>query len=134
MERHSASRGDGRFLEPESSFGTPIADIVSLETVVNVLIRKGLCTPEELFEEERRKRSYDEQIKDTLLVNTQSGRTRTNHDSRKQGWLKRKMSKRRWSRRLGTLLFGWQWKKVKVNRNASLGTSPTSRDEEEWKS
>ncbi len=133
MERHSASRGDGNFSEPESSFGTPIANIVSLETLVNVLIRKGICTPEELFEEERRKRSYDEQTKGALLVSTQSTRVRTNRESKKQGWLKRKMSKRRWSRRLGTLLFGWQWKKVKVNRNAALTASPGSRGDEDGK-
>jgi hypothetical protein len=35
---------------------------------------------------------------------------------KKHSWLKRKMSKKRWSRRLGTFLFGWEWKKVKITR------------------
>ncbi len=94
--------------------GSPIANIVSLESLVNVLIRKGICKPEELFEEERRRRTFAEGFKGISYVKTPE----TSRDKRrgKQSWLKRKMSKRRWTRRLGTALFGWQWKKVKINR------------------
>lgn len=98
---------DGKALQ-----GSPIADIVSLETVVNLLIEKGLFTPEELFEEERKRHVYRQSVKDLPVANTR-------RDRKKQTWLKRKMSKRRWTRRLGTSLFGWQWKKVKVNKDRS---------------
>ncbi|MFQ5822996.1 MAG: hypothetical protein ACE5JB_02975 [bacterium] len=94
----------------------PIADIISLETVVNILVRKGICTPEELFEEEKRRQQYNQNVKDISVV--QTGKKHTQRDDRshrnQQSWLKRKMSKRRWTRRLGTALFGWKWKKVKV--------------------
>ena len=102
---------------------SPLADIISLETVVNVLVNKGLCTPEELFEEEQARRHYNRQVKDISLVQTEPGSiTHKSKKSRrhKQNWLKRKMSKRRWTRNLGTRLFGWRWKKVKTNHHTQL--------------
>ncbi len=98
---------------------SPLADIVSLETVVNVLIRKGVCTPDELFAEERKRREYQTNVKDISVVSTESTSkqvdSRQNGQSRrkKQTWLKGKMSQKRWTRRVATSLFGWEWKKVK---------------------
>lgn len=102
--------------DPIYSKVSPLADIVSLETVVNVLIQKGICTPEELFEEERRLREYDKKFKDVKMVRTTPDAAQLQREEmrKKQTWLKRKMSKHRWSRRLGTRLFGWQWKKVRI--------------------
>ncbi|RMF62322.1 MAG: hypothetical protein D6743_12235 [Calditrichaeota bacterium] len=94
----------------------PIADIISLETVVNLLVDKGICTLEELYEEEWKRRRHLDGSKGQAYVNVgrdgrESGNMRSHSD--RQDWLKKKMIKRRWSRRLGTWLFGWQWKKVK---------------------
>jgi len=103
------------------SKANPIADIVSLETVVNVLVRKGVCTSEELFEEERKLRNYGNKFKEVRVVRTSQDSAVLQREElrRKQNWLKRKMSKRRWSRQLGTRLFGWQWKKVRIEPNAN---------------
>jgi hypothetical protein len=113
--------------QPSVIDASPLADIVSLETVVNVMIRKGLCTPEELFEEEQRKRNYQEKVKDISLVQTDEhplAKGDKKGRRKKQSWLKRKMSQKRWSRKLGTSLFGWHWKKVKHEKQKSATTAP----------
>lgn len=96
----------------------PNADVISMEALVNVLVKKGLCTAEELFEEELHLRQQQTRIKTIPLVATETMRVVDEPDSRrhKQSWLKRKMAKRRWTRRLGTALFGWKWKKVKIEK------------------
>lgn len=108
----------------DSSGNSPIADLVSLETIVNVLIRKGLCTAEELLEEEQKRRRDFEETRDTAVVQTnrsESMGTNGARPPRNASWLKRTMVKRRWTRRLGTFLFGWEWKKVKVERSSPNG-------------
>ncbi|MFQ5769677.1 MAG: hypothetical protein ACE5HX_04015 [bacterium] len=106
--------------ESDSTPELHITDLVSLETVVNILVRKGVCTTQELFEEEKKRHEYNSQVKDISLVHTDRN-VKTNQEGkshkRKQNWLKRKMSKRRWTRRLGTRLFGWQWKKIKIKKD-----------------
>lgn len=104
-------------LETNSTRKLPMADLISLETVVNLLVRKGVCTLEELFEEEKIRQQYNHLVKDVSIVRTgcQQSMREERSNRRKQSWLKRKMSKRRWTRRLGTALFGWQWKKIKRN-------------------
>ncbi len=106
---------DNRVTHASPDHVSPCADIVSLETVVNVLIRKGVCTPDELFEEERKRREYQTNVKDISVVTSKQVDSRQNGQSRrkKQTWLKRKMSQKRWTRHLATSLFGWEWKKVK---------------------
>ncbi len=99
----------------------PIADVVSVQSLANVLIRKGICTPEELYQEEQRRRQENTSAPRTTIVQTppsQRVMARENGSGHrhKSGWLKRKMSKKRWTRRLGSLVFGWEWKKVKTNR------------------
>lgn len=97
----------------------PAADLVSLETIVNILIRKGICTPEELFEEEQNRRSYLEETQNISSVQITNAKYYSGNGAPKKSksnWLKRKMSKYRWSRKLGTTLFGWKWRKVRINR------------------
>jgi hypothetical protein len=98
----------------------PGADLISLETVVNLLVRKDICTPDELFEEEKKRKMYQEKMKNVTIVRTVQSEVPGDGqpNKRQQSWLKRKMSKRRWSRRLGTVLFGWRWKKVTIDRKA----------------
>ena len=88
---------------------------VSVETLVRVLARKGLVTPEELAaEEETRRRQRREQEAQLARVITEHHVRTSSHGGyrRPRSWLKRVMAKRRWTRRLGTFLFGWKWKKV----------------------
>lgn len=93
-------------------------DLVSLEALVNVLIRNGVCTAEELFEEEQTRRIYLNSTKNIALVKTKNlGQSQgSSPDKRNRSWLKRKMSKRRWTRKLGEAIFGWEWKKVRNNK------------------
>lgn len=86
----------------------PDADVISLETVVNVLVNKKICTTEELFMLEGRLNEQNHSKPKNNFVSVQN-----NDDQGRYSGLKRIMSKRRWTRRLGTTLFGWKWKKVK---------------------
>ncbi len=87
----------------------PNAHEISAETVVNMLVSKGICTIDELFEMERRLHD-DGGYKSTgsIAVNIENITDRGRFPT-----LKRKMSKRRWTRKLGSVLFGWKWKKIK---------------------
>jgi hypothetical protein len=90
----------------------PQADTISLETVVNMLVQKGVCTVDELFMLEGRVRDKREDEDDMEYLRTKI-KVETSKHSSNHNWLKRKFSKYRWSRRLGSKLFGWKWKKVK---------------------
>ena len=86
----------------------PDADVISLETVVNMLVKKNICTTEELFMLEGRIQEQNRISRKNSFVSTKNG-----DDHGSYTGLKRIMSKRRWTRRLGTALFGWKWRKVK---------------------
>ena len=103
----------------ENSENPVAADLVSLEALVNVLIRNGICTADELFEEEQTRRLYLNSVKDISIVKTDGSADshERSSDKRNRAGLKRKMSKRRWTRKLGRALFGWEWIKVRSNRN-----------------
>jgi len=93
-----------------NSYRMSDADMISLESVITILLKKRICTREELLAlEEEFRLDRIEQPK-TNYVNIQNV-----FDRGRFSRLKRSMSKHRWSRRLGTLLFGWKWKKVKKN-------------------
>ncbi|MDZ7372593.1 MAG: hypothetical protein ONB23_01365 [candidate division KSB1 bacterium] len=101
---------------------------VSLESVLRVLVRRGIVSPAEIAQEEEarreRRRAREEELRKMLAV--QQAQTLV-HDSsyrRPRSWLKRVMAKRRWTRRLGTFLFGWKWKKVYHRSSHSI--EPTS--------
>ena len=87
-EQSDSQEQDNRVTLASPEQVSPLADIVSLETVVNVLVRKGLCTPDELFEEERKKREYQAKVKDISVVSTES--TSKQADRRKNGKSRRK--------------------------------------------
>lgn len=104
--------------EPRKAF--PATDLVSLESLINVLIRNGICTAEELFEEEQSRRLYLNSTKDSSLVRIGDSEQRQKSSSaqRNRSWLRRKMSRRKWTRKLGSLLFGWEWRKIRNNKRA----------------
>lgn len=106
----------------ENSENPVAADLVSLEALVNVLIRNGICTADELFEEEQTRRLYLNSVKDISIVKTAGSADshQRSSDKRNRSWLKRNMSKRRWTRKLGKALFGWEWRKVKVQNNKGV--------------
>lgn len=84
----------------------PLADTISLRTVVNLLLRKGVVTVEELLDEESRNLAWDD---------TPPAERPHAFKARRAMGLKRLMSKTRVTRRLGTWLFGWRWKKVRMD-------------------
>lgn len=121
------SNADNSNLEDKSTSSTefPFVDVISVQSIVNVLVRKGICSFDELFEEEKRHREFKDSIKvegeassgsvvqDEDTSSRDNGRSRHRH---RMGWFKRKMSKRRWTRRVGRALFGWEWKKTKTKK------------------
>ncbi|MBN1153585.1 hypothetical protein JXB12_01550 [candidate division KSB1 bacterium] len=88
----------------------PNADEISLETVINLLVSKKIVTADELFSTESQVREYRQYKNDVSYVNIKN-----NFDRGKFPKLKKAMSMHRWSRHLGSFLFGWKWKKVKSN-------------------
>jgi len=86
----------------------PNADVISIETLVNIMVNKGICTADELFMIEARVQQITQKNSQNNFVPIK------NHYQRGRfPGLKKTMSKNRWLRRLGTALFGWKWKKVK---------------------
>lgn len=90
----------------------PLADTISVSTLVNLLLQKGILSVDELLEEESRTLQWQhESIKEAtkrkfhILPNI------------KWRWLQRLMCRRHWSRVLGSRMFGWRWKKVRVASN-----------------
>ena len=92
----------------EQNDSVPDADVISLETIVNILVKKKICTAEELFILEGRIQEQNRNNKKNNFVKVKNNYNQTSYSG-----LKRIMIKRRWTRRLGTFLFGWKWKKVK---------------------
>jgi hypothetical protein len=93
--------------------GSDTVDRVSLEALINILIKRGLCTESELLAEENRLHALREtvtRIDFTPVPIPRSGYEYKLHDTNR---LRRWASKRHWSRRLGTLLFGWKWHRRK---------------------
>lgn len=88
----------------------PHADVISLETIVHVLVNKGICSADELFALESNIQHASHSTATNQIVNIHN-----QYDRGRFPELKRAMSKHRWSRRLGSFLFGWKWKKVKKN-------------------
>lgn len=86
----------------------PNADVISLETIVHMMVNKGICTADELFMLEGNVQELNSNDKKSQFVKIQN-----NFDRGRFSGLKKTMSKHSWSRKLGTMLFGWKWKKVK---------------------
>ena len=87
----------------------PLADSISTSTLVNLLIRKGILSVEELIEAESKNLEFENTALQYPKIKVRR--------KKKTKWrnLKKLMSRRRWSRRLGTKLFGWKWKRRKTN-------------------
>ena len=87
---------------------TADGDMISCETIVNMLINKKICTAEELFMLEGKIREQNKETKNNNFISVKK-----EHHRGRFPRIKHAMSRHRWTRRLGTALFGWKWKKVK---------------------
>jgi hypothetical protein len=100
---------------------------ISFETLLRVLVRKGLVHPSELVQEEQARRErlrlQEESYRRSTAARLPDVGVQDVPYRKPRSWLKRQMAKRRWTRRLGTWLFGWKWKKVYHHRH-SLPTGP----------
>ena len=108
------------------------SDEVSRDALVNLLIKEGVCTSDEIAKAEEKIRANDNlsskekfspedlsKLKREIRNNQSKEKNMTivninnPYDRGRFPSIKRAMSKHRWSRRLGTWLFGWKWRKVK---------------------
>ena len=90
---------------------------ISVESLVAVLVRKGLCTEAELLEEENLRRVESDRFQDSEYVRIDNDDVDAEHWDRPQHPLRKVFAKYRWSRRLGTAIFGWKWKKLKKDHS-----------------
>ena len=89
---------------------TKDADKISTATVVDMLIKKKIFTIEELMENENQFRGELSRSKDEIkFVNIEGNLANSSNYS----GLKAMMRKRKWTRALGSKLFGWKWRKIK---------------------
>ncbi len=86
---------------------------VSMEALINVLIKRGLCTENELLAEENRLHAVSETASRLNFAPVQIQRESYEHKRHDNNRLRRWAAKRQWSRRVGTLLFGWKWHRKK---------------------
>jgi hypothetical protein len=115
----AASPPAGDFAET----GANAADQVSMEALINVLIKRGLCTENELLAEENRLHARRDtaprlnftpvQIQRESYEHVQIQHESYEHKRHDNNRLRRWASKRQWSRKLGTLLCGWKWHRKK---------------------
>ncbi|MDZ7363662.1 MAG: hypothetical protein ONB46_23540 [candidate division KSB1 bacterium] len=109
-------------LEKSRNNGINSLDHVSLEAVINVLIQRRICTEAELLAEENRLRNLgapaaEERVESVRFTPVQTYSHRYQYEPRDSNSLRRWAAKRRWSRRLGTILFGWKWHRKKRAQN-----------------
>jgi len=105
-------------LEKSRNNGSSTLEHVSLEAVINVLIQRGICTEAELLAEENRLRSLgvpaqEERLESVRFTPVQTYSQRYQYEPRDNKPLRRWAAKRAWTRKLGSLLFGWKWHRKK---------------------
>lgn len=87
-------------------------DSISVETIVNILVQKGICSVEEIFRLEGQIRDRQQTSHQAEYFRIKQQSEVVSHET-KHRWLRRFFIKYHWTRRLGTMLFGWRWKKVR---------------------
>ena len=112
QESHSVeipSEDTSQRLKDDVEYEFPLADSISTSTLVNLLIRKGFISVEELIEAESKNLEFENTAQQYTRIRVRrKKKTKWKH-------LKKLMSRRRWTRRLATKLFGWKWKRIKTN-------------------
>ncbi len=132
---HSPLSGNFIHAEPDVPIQQKMPDIplelISSQAVIKVLLAKGLVSLQELSRAEYALRAQKQQERHASSHNgngTKKHRTysyghaysKDSHHHSKHRWLRKKMAKHRWSRRLGTALFGWKWKRVSKDPHVPL--------------
>ena len=96
-ERKDDSREPGSL--PDFSF----ANQISPGTLVRLLIRKGILTVEEIIDEEKKAREHSQ-----TKIPPHSFQATQRH---RHAFLKRFFARYKFTRKLSSRLFGWEWKK-----------------------
>jgi hypothetical protein len=91
--------------------GASTLDEVSLAAVIQILLQRGICTEAELLTEESRLRLLQETTPRAAFTPAQI--PREHHHQHDHKLLRRWAAKYSWSRKLGTLIFGWKWHRKK---------------------
>lgn len=128
--------------DPEPEGATPRADSpqkvldmflhagIPAGALLRVLVEKGIVSRTALLEaahclRRQEAEAASQRRKEMAASNVESERiptrVRRSSHSHKHRWLRKRMARHRWSRRLGTYLFGWKWKRV--SRHAHAGES-----------
>ena len=82
-----------------------------------MLVKKGICSVEEIFMLEGRIRDKNEDFKrENYTQVKEMSQVQSNKQSHSK--MKKLFGKYHWTRKVGHSLFGWKWKKVK--RSSSL--------------
>jgi len=107
--------------EPQNEVSNSLEN-VSLEAVINVLIKRGICTETELLAAENQLWAADlgprtaapTTATDFKPVQTYSARTeRHRHRHADDNRVRRWAAQYVWSRKIGGLFFGWKWHRKK---------------------
>lgn len=106
---------DANPVTPYEQNSSPLTlDQLSLEAVVNILVHRGICTEAELLTEEKRLRAVRQTMAGLAFIPVQTKHAGHAHQ-KEHSALRHWASRHRWSRRLGSALFGWKWRKIKNN-------------------
>jgi|GEM_PF-7051249 len=100
---------------------------ISTAALVRLLVKKGIVSSSEVLEAERQNREEAQQLKesaaeplpDDYKADSTKKKRHHYHDYRKHSTLKNWASRKKWRRRLTTLLFGWHWRKSRHNYKTS---------------
>ena len=92
----------------KTQYWVPYANEISPETIVNLLVKKGICTANEIYSLEGKIRDDDAYPQNNAYVNIKNA-----DDMDKFSTLKKIMSKHSITRKIGVSLFGWKWKRIK---------------------
>ncbi len=95
---------------PKPPFDFSWIENISLSTIIYLLVEKGIFTPNEIIDKERKLRlAAKSEYKAYATHSHHSNHSNHHHSSP----IKNFACKYRWSRRLTSKIFGWKWKKSK---------------------
>lgn len=94
--------------------------LISRQALLELLVEKGYLTHRELSEKElavmqagRPEWSQADSAVPEGPMHLVQTRSRREHAAPRFRWLRKVMSRHRWTRKLGSMIFGWKWRRVK---------------------
>lgn len=116
MSDFENKHGSSNEADPNDDSESFSLNFISNATIAKMLIEKGVCTRAEFVAAEQKYRELKSDIDTFHSVRIERDTSaETPSPKSSKNWLKRKMSKLRWTRTLGARLFGWEWKKTKID-------------------